>query len=64
MFVLLWREGDERGVLLDALVIVRDRNSSQASELDRDSKRGSLSFTGLISKTKPKIIIKFFNYLF
>ena len=38
-FVHLSQEGDGRGVLLNALVTMRERNSSQASELETNSKQ-------------------------
>ena len=41
------REGDGRGVALKAFVIVRERNSSQASKLKRDCKRMSLIYCNL-----------------
>ena len=45
VFIPFPRGGNGRGAPLNAFVIVRERNSSQASKLERDSKRKSFIYS-------------------
>ena len=58
IFIPFPRGGDGKGAPLNAFVIVQERNSSQASKLERDSKRKSKT-----SKTRRQMILKFLHNL-